>query len=192
MPQVIDFSLEKVRVEKRSVALFQVASSVASSPAFCGQKYTFQKSHFDGLAAYYYLLNEAYKRARIINGHRTRPAKIAALSCLAISVIMPIRPASGVISCLEDLYINPLFAMRLGTSIVNHPLHLQHHDNQMRFCRSLIDVEFDFAANYANDFQQGIINYDQKYSFSLERANRSIVDMKVNMFEVLGELKIAR
>ena len=86
----------------------------------------------------------AYKKKYSKNGSRTDSPKRAAIVCATIAATNPLRPPLSLndIDKEEYLYANPMLAMRLASSIVDHPFRKRTMDDQRRVYREISGFSF--------------------------------------------------
>lgn len=143
------------------------------------------------LAEAYFAISEAYKRVHLEEGRRTNPIKQAAFTCVAISVIRPLRPVdSPEIDNEELLYVNQMLAMRASCAIIDHPFHKRAFDDQRRFYRSLSTLSLpslDPLIGEVNNSDGKIIS---EYDLELSLTEQRELNFVVSMFTVLNDLPI--
>lgn len=90
-------------------------------------------------ATLYFALNRSYKIWRIADGHNTQPAKIAALTAVAIMMVRPVfSPTADDTHAL--LVTNPYLAMTASLSIIGATLEALKPDTIERIARWLDKV----------------------------------------------------
>ena len=125
--------------------------------------------------------------------HKTEPSKIAALTCVSIALVNPVRPlAPPDVPDYVVAYANPMFAMRCACSIVEHPFHRRSWEDRARFYDGLRDLHFSSFDRYIEDSNQGIRKLLDPMKFELGREEMRLIEDKIMMFTVLQELKIYR
>lgn len=145
------------------------------------------------LSECYFALSEAYKHGRLGVGHRTEPTKIAALTCVTIAVVCPLRPPNpDNVERVEEIYANPMLAMTAACSIVGHLFHQRAFDDRRRFYKALMRIEMPSLDPIIQEFvsRDGALNSDWK--IDLSRSESGTLDSKVCMFSVLRDVKIFR
>jgi hypothetical protein len=184
------FAISVAKVRQRADFFLDEASR------FCAQRpysdYGFALSDEDAqfTAEAYYLLSEAYKQKRQITG-RTQPSKIAALTAMVVATINPLRPHNppdrpNIVST----YANPLYALRLGCNIVQHPLHRQHWTRIQWFCDHLRQDAFICLNDYIAAARA--VNRTIGSPFEIDISNQELkcIEGRIGFFDVLSELKI--
>ncbi|MFT3673611.1 hypothetical protein [Aestuariivirga sp.] len=113
-------------IRARENLLREIADELISTGVISDKGVIFRSNLLKSVAESYFLLNDAYKRWRIVDGHRTHPAKAAALTCLVIARLQPFLPRDpNNARTLQQARANEIYALAcagvfLGTDLKGH------------------------------------------------------------------------
>jgi hypothetical protein len=182
-------ALEKVR--QRADFFVAEAQQQCSTPRFAQYEFGLSRENAELLAEAYFLVNEAFKERRQEPGRRTQPPKIAAITCVVVATLNPLRPKRPPASAtVETLYANPMFAMRLGCSIVGHPFHRRSWVEHMWFCDGLRSLSMPCLHRYIEAARNETRVLGAPYELDLSSDELRHIESRVGLFTVLGDLKV--
>jgi hypothetical protein len=170
---------------------FEAAIEVAlASPAFVGVPLFHHPRIPVVLAESYFALTEAYKYHHLQPGKRTEEIKQAALTAATICVVKPLRPQHGAAATEEMIYCNQMLAMRAACAIVEHPFGSRAFDERRRFYRAIGDFALPAIAPLIAEANANNGELTTEFSFDLSLRERHDLNMLINMFAVLRDLRI--
>lgn len=135
------------------------------------------------------LLGYEYKERRGIQG-LLKYFKIAAITSLVIGDFVPL----GIDDSQREpdkktQFMNPMFAMRIGCNIVDHPFHTGSWENRIRFYNTLMGLKLDCLDGY-KDLIKNNLEIGKEHDIVISDRDMRLLEMKMNMFSVLSEMKI--
>lgn len=142
------------------------------------------------LAHVYFALTNSYKNLYLNPGSRTDSAKRAALTCVTIAAVAPIRPDPGKNRLDEEaeLYANPMLAMRCACSIVRHPFHKRTWDDQRRIYRALINYRLDCVEKVLEKIRKSNGKIDFEVSVDITEEDEAKLNLLIDDFVVYSYL----
>lgn len=110
-----EFTGTPERISDRTEFIEQIADELFGSGIFDENRIFLRRNRLRLCAEAYFLLNEAYKKWRIIDGHNTELPKVAAMMCMVIVRIQPLRPIdlNNAVSRVE-VQCNEIFALAVA------------------------------------------------------------------------------
>jgi hypothetical protein len=142
------------------------------------------------LAELYFSISEAYKRLYMAPGRLTDDSKKAAFSCAAVCALKPIRCDAALIEREEFIYANQMLAMRIACSIVEHPFHKRAFDETRRFFRALQELRLPSTDPIIEEAAKLDGLFTSEWNITLTSGERSALNMLINMFSVLKDMKV--
>ena len=164
----------------------QMIETQIASSAFREFNLTYHLRTPSVMSHVYFAMSEAYKRKYLKVENKTDAPKRAAITCAAVSAVQPIRPPTSVnsIDIEEYLYVNPMLAMRMACSIINHPFEKRPFDARRRIYRAIAELKFDsvgpilLAARTAN----GELNDD--WTIELSENDEACINLLIEDFSI--------
>jgi hypothetical protein len=187
---------ERVREAQREEFLIGIARDLQSSGILPEARLALREGRVRLATRSYFVLNEAYHRWRIEEGHYTQPPKIAALQSLCIMRIEPFRliePGNALTTA--EARPNEIYAVAVASAILGIPINKQGQEKTDQWLRIL-----DLWSSYTCESIESIIQ-DAEYQISRNRTDYRInildVDMPrinslVTIFELLLENSVLR
>jgi hypothetical protein len=141
-------------------------------------------------AKLYFSLNRAYKCWRVVEGHNTQPAKIAALTTVAIMLVRPILSVDGSES-RELFYSNPFFALQTGCGIIRANMDALKEDTTLRIAGWLDTIRINSANSSISTIKTCIAANEflriEDAPVELNPQEVVTIDMIVSMFELIEQ-----
>ena len=186
------YTIPVERVRRRADFFLVEAELLCATPLLRTCGFQLRPEFAEATAEAYFLLNEAYKSQRMMgDATRTQDPKIAAMTCIAIGVLNPLRPAQVPDPQPPILqYANPMLAMRCASHIVNHPFEGRPFEECARFYDSVRRLQLPSLNQYIRDVRVGARNVGDPFKIDLSFDEIREIENKVSLFTVLQELPI--
>ncbi|RWQ16068.1 hypothetical protein [Mesorhizobium sp.] len=187
------FQIPASKVRLRADFFLDEAERICSGSPFTDHGFRLTEEAALSTAEAYFLVNEAYKARRQNQGHRTQPTKVAALTAAVIATVNPLRPEQALSEPnLVSTYANPLFALRLGCNIIQHPLHRSPWNRLQWFCDNLRDDPLTCLDGYLELVRSGKRVIGSDFDIDLSPNELKRLEGRVGFFDVLSEMKVYR
>jgi hypothetical protein len=139
-------------------------------------------------AKLYFSLNRAYKLWRVVDGHNTQPAKIAALTAASIMLARPIYSAGGV-ETPALFYANPYLALLAGCGVVDAKFDSLKEDTTLRIANWLDTLRINSSGQAISTIKTCIRSGEflkvEDTAIVLEAKEVIALDMLVSTFELV-------
>ena len=144
-------------------------------------------SRAEVIANAYFILNHAYKKLRMKDGHNTRPEKIAALTSMVIMRAAPFAPTQPHnVKTFEEMYCNELFTIYTTSAIMYRDISKKLDRNStFRFFRILQEFKSETIEPYIAD--KRLKNQTTANDYNLEMLDKDKIgsDVIITLYELL-------
>jgi hypothetical protein len=179
------------RIAQRAPILAEIADTLVSVGTIPLASVSYFKSRIPLMTRAYFILNETYKKWRIVEGHWTEEPKIAALQCMAIMSVPPFRPNNpNNVPSITEARCNEIYALACGTFVINRPL----KNNKSNFYYRMLDIisrsRSETLEPFVVDFSLRIENPVEHYIRDIHPADMPISDSLITIFEALSDREL--
>ena len=151
---MVSFPIDENRIITRTKFIVDVGCQFLKNGAIAAHRPIFGVEEARCVAEAYFLLSEtAFKPKRIETGHRTTKPKIAALTCAAISIVNPIQFEAASPDIAAVKYANPMFAMHIACSVIDHPYSIRAFDERRRVYDQILGLDLPCLHPFIEDRQ---------------------------------------
>ncbi len=135
----------------------------------------------------YFLLNHAYKKWRINDGHRTEPPKIAALTCMSLAVFQPMLPIdpSNAETVLEAR-CNEIYSLACAATFLGIPFKPNESNFYLRVLDVLSETDCDTLEVYRVDKDMQNNRVLGSYDLSVLDRDKQSMNSLISLFEALA------
>jgi hypothetical protein len=175
------------RAERRAPKLLAIAETLVSEGVLSSSNIILRPTHVPIATAGYFLLNSAYKRWRIQDGHRTEAAKIAALQCMAILSIPPFKVVDrNNATTLAEARCNEIFAVAAASAVLGVSVSGGRSKNfELRLWDILSECISQTLEPYIVDLEMKIDRPLRSYDLSFHKDDRCKINSLITIFELL-------
>lgn len=185
------FPIDENRILTRTKFIVDIGSEFIKTPERAAHGPIFGVEEARCVAEAYFLLSEkAFKPKRIEANHKTTMPKIAALTCAAISTVNPIRFAVESSDVTAVRYANPMFAMQLACSVIDHPYHVRAFEERRRLYEQILGLELPCLQPFLDDRMAKKNTPLSSFELNFTRAEMREIEGLVSIFTVYEEMKI--
>lgn len=137
----------------------------------------------------YFLLNRAYKKLKINDGHFTQDEKIAALTCMSISTFAPFRPIDrSNIKSIGAAKANEVYALACASTILGANLKFNFASSSNMMFRIMDIISESVSATlepYIVDLDLNIKKKVSDYDLSISAEDTLAINSLITIFELL-------
>lgn len=139
----------------------------------------------------YFVLNDAYHRWRIEDGHYTQPPKIVALQCLCVLRMQPFLPLDfRDVHSVAEARANEIFCLAYACAVLGVDMNELSVDSKDRWLR-ILDIlnrsnceTIELVVETAN---QRIIRKRNEYHLAIIDSDKAYIDALITIFELLSD-----
>jgi hypothetical protein len=170
----------------RAEYLREVADSLIEGGIISDKEILFRTNRIKLLTEAYFVLNEAYKKWRISDGHHTQPPKIAALTCIVIQELQPFLPKHpDDAKTFQQARCNEIFALACASAIMGVPIHKKKMDIYLRLLDVLAKCSCETIQPYIVDRSAQNQKALSTYNFDIIEKDKFAMDSLITIFEIL-------
>lgn len=177
------------RVAKRAPRLARIASDLIESGRFPSDKIEYRSDRVPYAVCGYFLLNGAFRDARIEDDHWTEKAKIAALTAVAFMTIPIFRPFKPEIATSRaEIWCNQLYALEMASFtlgvVVSEAIGRNAYE---RLLDVLGECDCQTLAPYTNDLDNKRDRDLADYRLTIHPGDWLKINSLITIFELVGE-----
>jgi hypothetical protein len=178
-------------VSARTDFYAEIAEDLIASGRIPLDEVIFRAGRLPILVNGYFILNEAYKKWRISDTHRTQHEKIAALTCLSISTFKPFRPLDfGDVRTFAQDRANEMFALACASMIIGADLRFGtgRKSNLMYRIMDIIEAsECVTLEPYIQDLNLDIRKRIDEYDLDIKEEDKLAINSLISIFELIPQ-----
>jgi hypothetical protein len=182
---------DRAREKERAEFLIGIANDLQSSGALPSTSIILRLERVKLATHAYFILNDAYHRWRIEEGHFTQPPKIAALQSLCIMRVQPFRlahPANA--TTIAEARSNEIFSLAAAGAILQvnvGTLTAARIDQWLRILDILSRVNCETIEQVIATVNMQIKRDRHDYSLSILEQDKPHIDVLITIFELLRD-----
>lgn len=182
---------ERIGETERAALLVDIARDLQDSGALPRDRIVLREARIAYAVHAYFVLNDAYHRWRIEDGHNTQPAKIAALQCLCIIRFVPFRllePDNA--ETVAEAKCNEIFCMAIAAALLGieiRELTTEKRDQYLRILDLLTAFECETIEPVIQATNYQIKRERNEYNLAILEADKPKIDAIITIFELLME-----
>lgn len=191
------FRVTQERIKRRADYLRTIGVATAEEQLFKDAGVTFDPAMGEVLAQGCFMLSESYRTYRSRPDHLINTSKIAAIATAVITTLDPMRVENPDPHNTVHRYANPIFALRCGMTMVNHPFHTRNFDELRRIYDKMLVTQFPCLQTFTADVDADSIKPPEDYNkakdkFTIGISQKEMADLEtyVSMYAVFREMKI--
>jgi hypothetical protein len=183
------FNFDAREASERADVLKEIADDLISSGRLPDDEIIFREKRIHLIVNAYFILNHAYKKWRIDDGHFTQNEKIAALFSVAIMTFKPFRPLDPEkVTTRAQLKANEIYALELASVIINASLR-PNPDVSSNSMRRIMDILSGIYSQtleaYVQDVNYQCAKKTTEYDLDFHESDKLPVDSLITIYELL-------
>jgi len=175
------------RIGERVALIRDIADDALKSGLLPADKIVLRGIRIPLLVSGYFLLNAAYKKWRIKEGHYTEPPKIAALTCLSIMTFVPFRPLDpDNVTTITEARCNEIFALECASVLVGVPIQAGRENTYRRVLDILAECRSETLEAYRVDQNMQVARPLPDYDLAILPADHFKINSMITILECLS------